>query len=226
MYCILEDNRGRLSLCPQNWIKTSADGTETLYWPKSNQNSQIGDPDSEPVVSGQNKWLIVHDKVKRRNIPSKSEAELEMEQMLEQSKTETETEDDGDERNATKLRSHRKLFTKAAMKTVVPKFNVPVSMTPPNSALKNHTMVSVSASPKTPTTKSLKDASICRQQALNVSTPPSEFVQEDVIAMQSVFNMPIQNQLDIFSEDIVSKLSVCSTYCGKINSYYICDYNL
>lgn len=89
MYCVLEDNQNRLSICPQNWIKTTIDDKQIVYWPRSNQTAYINDPDSEPVLSGPNKWLIVSDKIKRTNIPTKGEAEKIMDEMLENSRTET-----------------------------------------------------------------------------------------------------------------------------------------
>lgn len=200
MYCILEDNRGRLSYCPENWIKTSSDGAEVIYWPKSNQNTYIDDPDSEPVLSGANKWLVIQDKVKRRHLQSKAEANHEMDQMLMLSRTETDTDaEDKLEENGSRLR-HRKVMTKGQAKSM-PKFIV--SQTPPNSAL----LASVNSSPQTPTNSKVNQTMF--QQTPSLATPPSTAVShEEIVNMQSVFNniMPTQDDLNILSD--VSKFCV------------------
>lgn len=81
MYVILQDSRDRIDYAPANWLKRNEDGTETIYWPKNDLTRLQSDPHSEPVTKGPDRWLIVKDTVKRRNIPTKEEANAEVERM-------------------------------------------------------------------------------------------------------------------------------------------------
>lgn len=210
MYMILEDNRGRLSHCPQKWLKTSSDGKEIKYWPKSNQNALIGDPESEPILSGENKWLTVKDKIKRRNIRSKSEAEREMNRMCENTRTETETSDNDGNEEQTILRNapQAALVSKVAKKTPynIEKYKVSPASTPPKSVL--HTFISGSntSSPKTPTNKILQDAQQLKVCTPNNGTPPSAMLPSGgFISMHSAFNtstLPMQHELDILTDGV------------------------
>lgn len=87
MFVILEKKGGKLSFCPQKWVKKSDDGKDVVFWPKKNQTTLQQDPESEPVLDGAEKWLYVPDLVKRWNIPSVKEAEHEIDVMI--NKTDT-----------------------------------------------------------------------------------------------------------------------------------------
>lgn len=44
---------------PDNWIVPTDDGANIVYWPKKNQTVLINDPKSVPVLSGEDKWLML-----------------------------------------------------------------------------------------------------------------------------------------------------------------------
>lgn len=194
MYAILEDKRGGLSCCPQNWIKQSEDGQETRYWPKNYQNELVNDPYSEPILSGEDKWLIVKDKIKRRNLLSKLDAEKEMERMDNKTETEEEENDVINERS-------KRLQTKGAAKLpcTIPTFKV--SATPPNSALRNAT---ISSSPKTPTNTQFNNAPFTNAQAFT----PSSILTDEIVSIDSAF---IGNRINIQEElDSIANVSIAN----------------
>lgn len=124
MYVILEDSRKRLSYAPQKWVIVNEKGVEVIYWPKKNQSLLQNDPDSEPVLTGENKWLIVKDTIKRRGLNTKEEAEQEMKHMMAQTQTE-EDGDDSDEGDSGSIRQKLQTNTmKETNNSQIPKFVV------------------------------------------------------------------------------------------------------
>lgn len=66
-------------------------GEEVKYWPRKNLTKLQCDPNSEPITSGPDKWYVIDDTIKRRDIPSVEECNKELERM-EYNLTESENE--------------------------------------------------------------------------------------------------------------------------------------
>lgn len=175
-FMILEDKYSRLSFAPQNWLGRDKDGREIIYWPKKNQTTLVQQADSVPVFDGEYKWLVIRDKVKRKNIRTVVEAEEEIEEMMNKSVTEPETDKES------KIHQSRQT-------TTIPKFHVNHPQTPPP-AFKNRIYV---------TTPTSSNANV-------VQTPPSLILNNDAFIGLSPlsFSAGIQNDLGELGENTVS----------------------
>lgn len=122
-FMILEDKCGRLSYAPQNWL-LQEDGKDIIYWPRKNQTILQKESDSTPILTGEDKWLVIHDKIKRKNLKSFRDAESEIEDMLAKSVTESDTDNEKPQQK----------------KSVIPKYTLNKTPQTPPSALKNRSL--------------------------------------------------------------------------------------
>lgn len=199
MFLILEDRRGRLSHAPAKWVKVAGDNREIIYWPKKNQFALQNDPESEPVLEGEYKWLIINDKIKRRGLASKEAAEAEIDRMMEYPKTETEVSEEENEgqtgesvstRRKSKVLNHKQ-------PAVIPKFEIKNLMhTPPASALKN---VIISSGAVTPTTGKYQKTPLSQVNIRDIqtTTPPQSLVNTPTTGENIVYPLNYVNQQEV-----------------------------
>lgn len=136
MFVILQDSRNRIDYAPQNWVKYKTDGTEIVYWPKKNLSNLQCDPNSEPITEGSEKWHVVPDTVKRRNIPTVDEANRILKKMMEEI-TESENESDFASNSVRRTRSSPKKSIGKKVTSTIPQFNV-LLQNQPKSAIHSH----------------------------------------------------------------------------------------
>lgn len=126
-------------------MKTDKNGVEKIYWPKNNIKIQQCDPNSQPVTSGPEKWHIVNDTVKRRNIATAEEANAKVLEMM-RLVTESENDDDYPDDNSHRITRQNNHQPKQTVASVVPKFNVTTS-NPLNSAITSSSNILAKSSP-------------------------------------------------------------------------------
>lgn len=144
MFVILQDSRNRVDFAPANWIKGNDDGSEIIFWPKKDVTVLQSDPNSEPVTSGPDKWHVVYDKVKRRDIATVEDANVELEKM-QYCVTEESDADDG--RRKTRIGTKSVTKIKSTKSTVVPTFKIDLSRKL-NSAIASDQQIVTTVSPK------------------------------------------------------------------------------
>lgn len=173
---ILEDRCGRLSCCPQNWLKIE-NGIEIIFWPKKNISNLQKDANSMPICEGEDKWITVTDTIKRRNIMRYEDAEAELERMMETDPTDTDGEHNTGEISQHKIRKiPSKGYLKEVGNTQVPRYDVPssITQTAPNSFLMNRVISTVSQSSSMPNTPVTSKQRVSIFESPN--TTPSSFL--------------------------------------------------
>lgn len=191
MFVILEDVRNGVEFAPQSWVKLDPNGGEIIYWPKNNVTKLQFESGSEPVTEGPNKWHIVQDVVKRRNIPTAEAAQNIVQQMIQNPSTDTDSDANIITRTCAKKRVVRQAHVsipqydsmkKNTLKSVLKGINIISTNSPTSSA---HT--TPTNSPRTVATN---------KTPLFPLTPPSSRAYNSVKIMNSSLQSPLLSDQD------------------------------
>lgn len=218
MFVVLQDRCGRLSYAPQNWVKVCEDNKEIIYWPKKNQTALQNDATSEPVLFGENKWLIIGDTVKRRGILTKELAEKEIDEMMQTGDTDYDSE-------TNIIHRPNKVQTKGELKSI-PQFNL-TSLPKPklSSVLKNKNILTglpLASTPKTSTCSNESELASTSTGSPLVLTPKTGTCSNRsqlALTPTSSLNQK-QNAVNVLSEQIVSSPILSSPQMNDIRGLF------